>query len=115
MYSLVFFERYVREALKSVNDGDQNICGAEVLQFIRHTQPELDAFRGLDPKPSSFGTLGRRRQHIHSLVADQPLVGSTWSRLTKCQHPVAAVACLKIARSPISVRMHPQSSFTWHS
>ena len=39
----------LRKALQPVNDSDENVLDAAVLEFVDHTQPELGAFRGLDP------------------------------------------------------------------
>jgi hypothetical protein len=38
------------KSLQAIDDGDQNVLDAAVPEFVHHAQPELGAFRGLDPK-----------------------------------------------------------------
>lgn len=64
------------KALQAVDDGDQDVGDAAVLQFVHDTQPELGAFRLLDPDAQNLpGAVGQDAERdVDGLVANKPLV-----------------------------------------
>ena len=64
------------KALQAVDDGDQHVLDAAVLQLVHHAQPELGAFVLLEPQPQDLlGAVGAHAERdMHRLVADQPFV-----------------------------------------
>ena len=64
------------KSLQAIDDSDQNVLDAPVLEFGHDAQPEFGAFRGLNPKAQDV--LGSLRcdaeRDIGGLVANEPLV-----------------------------------------
>ena len=60
----------VREALEAVNDGNQDILQAPVLQIIHDRQPEFGSLVVGNPKPRNltFTLRGDAQSHINGLV-----------------------------------------------
>ena len=61
---------------QAIDDGDQDVLGAAVLDLVHHPQPELGALGLLDPKAQHFLVAGGAHadRQVHGLVLDQPLV-----------------------------------------
>src|SRR5580700_2562130 len=72
----------VRKALQAVDDGDQHIFDAAVLQLVHHPQPELGAFILLEPQPQDLlGSIGAHAERdMDRLVADQSFVADLHSQ-----------------------------------
>ena len=64
------------EALETIDDGEQDVLHAPVLELIHDPQPELGAFGLLDPQTEDLlGAIGQNGEgEIHRLVANEPLV-----------------------------------------
>src|SRR3954471_13862051 len=64
------------EALQPVDDRDQDVGEATVLQLVHHPQPELGTLGLLDPEPEHLLCAVRPdpERDVHRLVADRPLV-----------------------------------------
>src|SRR5271155_3139323 len=64
------------KSLQAIDDSDQNVLDAPVLEFGHDAQPEFGAFRGLDPKAQDvLGSFRRDAERdIDGLVANEPLV-----------------------------------------
>ena len=60
----------VREALEAINDGNQDILQAPVLQIIHDRQPEFGSLVVGNPKPRNltFTLRGDAQSHINGLV-----------------------------------------------
>src|SRR3546814_17608785 len=85
----------VREALQAIDDRDQDIGDAAVLELVHDAHPELCAFGLLDPDPEDFlGPVGQYAEcDIYGFVADEAFVadfdsdqiGRAWSWVRVCQ------------------------------
>src|SRR3546814_13416266 len=66
----------VREALQAIDDRDQDIGDAAVLELVHDAHPELCAFGLLDPDPEDFlGPVGQYAAcDISGFVADEAFV-----------------------------------------
>src|SRR3546814_8403975 len=66
----------VREALQAIDDRDQDIGDAAVLELVHDAHPELCAFGLLDPDPEDFlGPVGQYAEcDIYGFVADEAFV-----------------------------------------
>ncbi len=64
------------EALQSIDDGDQDIGHAPVLEFVHHPQPELGTLGLLDPDAEDFlGPVGQDAERdVDRLVAHEAFV-----------------------------------------
>src|ERR1700735_3467960 len=66
----------LRKSLEAVDDGDQDVCNAAILQIVHNLETELGALGLLDPKPQNLLLAGRldAQDDIDRLVLDQALV-----------------------------------------
>src|SRR3546814_16398607 len=66
----------VREALQAIDDRDQDIGDAAVLELVHDAHPELCAFGLLDPDPEDFlGPVGQYAEcDIYGFVAEEAFV-----------------------------------------
>src|SRR3546814_20415009 len=66
----------VREALQAIDDRDQDIGDAAVLELVHDAHPELCAFGLLDPDPEDFlGPVGQYAEcDTYGFVADEAFV-----------------------------------------
>ncbi|KVN92973.1 hypothetical protein WJ70_14060 [Burkholderia ubonensis] len=66
------------EAAQAVNDGDQDVVQAAVLQFVEDLQPELGTLGLLDPQTQHFlAAVGPNSQRkVHRLVLDRAFVAN---------------------------------------
>ena len=64
------------EALQAIDDGDQDVLDAAVLQLVHDPQPELGALGLLDPEAEDLlGAVGQDAERdVDRLVADDALV-----------------------------------------
>ena len=64
------------KALQAVDDGDQHVLDAAVLQLVHDAQPELGALVLLEPQAQDLlGAVGAHAERdVDRLVADQPFV-----------------------------------------
>src|SRR5262249_21343443 len=62
----------VGKPLQSVDDSEQHVLDATVLQLVHDAQPEFGAFVLLEPKPENLlGAVGAYAEcDVHGLVAD---------------------------------------------
>ena len=62
------------KSLQAIDDGNQNVLDAAVLEFGHYAQPEFSAFRGLDPKAQDVLGSFRRdaKRNIDGLIANSP-------------------------------------------
>src|SRR5665213_2562691 len=60
----------------AIDDRDQDIANAAILELIHHPEPELGALCLLDPDAEDLlGTIGQDAERdVHRLVAHEPLV-----------------------------------------
>jgi hypothetical protein len=58
----------LRKSLQAIDDGNQNVLDAAVLEFGHDAQPEFGAFRGLDPKAQDV--LGSFRYYGANATSD---------------------------------------------
>src|SRR3546814_7073982 len=86
----------VREALQAIDDRDQDIGDAAVLELVHDAHPELCAFGLLDPDPEDFlGPVGQYAEcDIYGFVADERSEEHT-SELQSLMRTSYAVFCLK--------------------
>src|SRR5215212_5332033 len=66
----------LREALEAVDDGDQHVFDAAVLDLVHDAQPEFGALVLFQPKPQDFlAAVGAHaKRDVHRLVSDQPFI-----------------------------------------
>ena len=66
----------IGKPFEAVDDSDQNIFDAAVLQLVHDAQPEFGTLILLEPEAEDFlGAVGTYAQRdMHSLVANQPFV-----------------------------------------
>src|SRR5258708_30171437 len=66
------------KSLQAINDGNQNVLDATVLEFGHDAQPEFSAFRGFDPKAQDVLGSFRRdaKRDIDALLRTSP---SSWT------------------------------------
>jgi hypothetical protein len=66
----------LREALEAIDDGDQDVAYAAVLQLVHHPEPELGALGLLDPDAENLlAAVGQDAERdINGLVADEAFV-----------------------------------------
>jgi hypothetical protein len=64
------------KALQAIDDGDQNVTNATVLQLVHDAQPELGAFGLLDPDAEYLlGAIrANAKRNVDGLVADKAFV-----------------------------------------
>src|SRR5258705_13927391 len=61
------------KSLQAIDDGDQNVLDAAVLEFGHDAQPEFSAFRGLDPKAQDvLGSFQRDAKRDMALLRTSP-------------------------------------------
>ena len=67
----------VGEAFESINNGNQNVLRAAVLELVHHRQPELRALVLGDPQAQNLAAAvtGDAQGHVNGLVFDRPAVG----------------------------------------
>src|SRR5215213_3122923 len=66
----------LREALEAVDDGDQHVFDAAVLDLVHDAQPEFGALVLFQPKPQDFlAAVGAHaKRDVDGLVSDQPFI-----------------------------------------
>ncbi len=91
----------LRKALQSVDDCDQNVIDAAVLQLVHHPQPEFGAFGIFDPKAQDILRPIRlnAERNVHRLVPDKPFVSDfdpqgveKNERIARLQRPILPFA-----------------------